>query len=98
MAFRQLEEFVELNLRQLKELLTPSLPNVVLCDLQITKIHDSLPMALYRFTHIAPIRNGSVADSDTTRKYCPWFAFFLPWSLFHEIVFHPRAYTLMRLT
>jgi hypothetical protein len=42
--------------------------------------------------------NASVADSDATRKYRPWFAFFLPWVLSNEVFSHPRADTFMRLT
>jgi hypothetical protein len=41
--------------------------------------------------------NASVADSDTTRKYRPWFAFFLFWVLFNEALSHSRPATLMRL-
>jgi hypothetical protein len=61
-------------------------------------MYDSLPMALFRSTRLESIMNASVADSDTTRKYRPWFAFFLPWILPNEVFSHPRADTLMRLT
>jgi hypothetical protein len=42
--------------------------------------------------------NVSAADSDATRKYCPWFTFFLLWGLANKVFSHPRADTLMRLT
>jgi hypothetical protein len=60
----QFEEFVELNVCELEELFTSSLPNVVFSDLEITKMQDSLPMALFRFNRLAPIVNAGVADSD----------------------------------
>jgi hypothetical protein len=41
--------------------------------------------------------NAPVADSDATRKYRPWFAFFLPWVLSNEVFSHPRADKLIRL-
>jgi hypothetical protein len=56
-------------------------------------MHDSLPVALFRFTHLASIMNASVADSDAIRKYPPWLAFFLPWVLSNEALSHPRRYT-----
>jgi hypothetical protein len=61
-------------------------------------MHDSLPMALFRFAHLASIVNASVADSDATRKYCPWPDSFLPWVLFNGALSHPGVDTLMRLT
>jgi hypothetical protein len=94
MVVHQFEEFVELNLRELKNYSLPSVLNIVLSDLQITKTHDSLPIALFRFTRLASVVNASVADSHATRKYCPWPDFFL----FNEALSHPRVGTLMRLT
>jgi hypothetical protein len=64
MGVRQFEKFVELNFCELEELLTPSLPNIAFSDLHITKMHDSLPIALFRFTHLASIMNARVVDSD----------------------------------
>jgi hypothetical protein len=54
MVVRQLEEFVELNLRELEELPTPSLPNVVLSDLQIMKMDDSLPTEYFHLLTLRP--------------------------------------------
>jgi hypothetical protein len=62
------------------------------------KMRDSLPMALFRLTHLASVMNASIADSDTTRKYHPWLAFFIPWVLFNESLSHPRGDVLMCLT
>jgi hypothetical protein len=55
-------------------------------------------MALFPSTRLASIMNASLADSDATRKYCLWLAFFLPWVLFNDALSDPRADTLMRLT
>jgi hypothetical protein len=46
--------------------MTPFLRNGVFSNLQVTKMYDSLPMALFRSTRLASIMNYSVADSDTT--------------------------------
>jgi hypothetical protein len=54
MVVRRFEEFVELILRELEESPTLSLSNIVFSDLEITKTHDSPPMALFRFIYWRP--------------------------------------------
>jgi hypothetical protein len=77
-----------LELSALKRLLQATLPPVVFCDAPITKMHDSLPMLLFRFeTLIKLSEHGQLA----------WLAYLFPWVLINEAISHTSASTVERL-
>jgi hypothetical protein len=59
----------ELNLEKLIEVIGSDLPAVVFRDEPVTKMHDSLPMALFRFKSLLKFCEG--------REFA-WLAYFFP--------------------
>jgi hypothetical protein len=91
------EDSLELNLSALKELLGLNLPEVIFCDAQITKMHDSLPIVLFRFQHLLSILDASIQDPRGRETYLPWLGFCVPWVLLNEALCHPGVNTPTRL-
>jgi hypothetical protein len=77
-----------LDLAVLKVLLIGDLPYIVLSDEPITKMHDSLPMILFRF--------GVLIKLYEAREFA-WVAFFVPWVMLNEAMSHQQARTVDRL-
>jgi hypothetical protein len=65
----------ELSLRRLVRLLGDVLLAVVFSDGPITKMHDSLPMVLFRFEILVKLYEV---------REMVWFAYFFPWVLINE--------------
>jgi hypothetical protein len=81
-------ETKELNLPELKRLLIGDLPAVVLCDEPITKMHDSLPMVLFRFETLVKLQENHILG---------WMAYFIPWVILNEAMSQKGAATPDRL-
>jgi hypothetical protein len=77
----------ELNLGELKTLFKGFVPNVVFSDDPITKMHDSLPMVLFRFESLLKLDEGG---------QLAWLAYFFPWVLLNEAMSHQDVSTLCR--
>jgi hypothetical protein len=74
----------ELNLERLVRLLGDDLPAIVFSDDPITKMHDSLPMVLFRFEILLKIYEA---------REWGWVAYFYPWVLINEAMSHKHAET-----
>jgi hypothetical protein len=77
-----------LELPALKMLFLGVLPPVVFCDDPITKMHDSLPMLLFRFETLIKVYEAGQLG---------WLAYFLPWVLINEAMSCKSASTVERL-
>jgi hypothetical protein len=72
----------ELNLVRLIDLLGEDLPSMVFSDDAITKMHDSLPMVIFRFEVLLKI--------DEARKL-GWVAYLFPRVLLNEVISHKNV-------
>jgi hypothetical protein len=79
----------ELNLERLIRLLADDLSPVVFSDDPITKMHDSLPMVLFRFEILMKLYEA---------REMGWVAYFFPWVLLNEAMSHKHVPTGERLT
>jgi hypothetical protein len=78
----------ELDLERLVLLLADDLPAVVFSDDQMTKMHDSLPMVLFRFEILLKIYEAGEFG---------WVAYFYPWVLINEAMSHKHVDTYDRV-
>jgi hypothetical protein len=78
----------ELTLQTLKTLLIGDLPPIVLSDDRITKMHDSLPMVLFRFETLTKL--------DEAREFV-WLAYCFPWVVLNEAMLHQTVTTMDRV-
>jgi hypothetical protein len=69
----------ELSFQRLVELFRDNLSPIVFSDHQITKMHDSLPLVLFRFTIILKLYEARELD---------WLAYFFPWAMLSEAMPH----------
>jgi hypothetical protein len=72
----------ELRLERLIGIIGNDLPSVVFSDDPITKMHDSLPIALFRF--------GILQELYEAREF-GWFGYFFPWVLINEAMSNKKA-------
>jgi hypothetical protein len=72
---------VRLDVEELKALLRGILPDVCFCDDPITKMHDSLPIRMFRFDVLKILSDAK----------SPWFGYFYPWVLFNEAFCNEKA-------
>jgi hypothetical protein len=77
-----------LDVQVLRDLFRGDLPSIVFCDDPITKMHDSLPMVLFRFECLVKLHEA---------KQLGWFTYFFPWVLINEAMSHKKARTADRL-
>jgi hypothetical protein len=77
-----------LDLEAIKELLKDLLPPVVFSDDQLTKMHDSLPIQLFRFNVLWRIFEAHLM---------PWFVYMLPWVILNEALSRPNISRSRRL-
>jgi hypothetical protein len=66
-----------LKLLDLMSLVGECLPHVVFSNDPITKVHDSLPMMLFRFEVLLRVLDARLME---------WFAYLFPWTLFNEAI------------
>jgi hypothetical protein len=78
----------ELNLRRLTDLLSDDLSPIVFSDEPITKMHDSLPMVLFRFEVLLRLYEA---------RELGWVAYFFPWVLLNEAMSHKDVPTGVRV-
>jgi hypothetical protein len=72
----------ELNLEKLSEMIGSNLPAVVFSDEPVTKMHDSLSMALFRFQILLKLFKA--------REFA-WLTYFFPWVLINEGTSHKNV-------
>jgi hypothetical protein len=75
---------LELSLSRLVRLLGDDLPAVVFSDYPVTKMHDSLPMVLFRFEILMKLYEA---------REMAWVAYFFPWVLTNEGMSHTQVDT-----
>jgi hypothetical protein len=59
-------------------------PSIVFSDAETTKIHDSLPMVLFRFQHAMTLLTEGLKEQQVAQGWLGWFGYFLSWALFNE--------------
>jgi hypothetical protein len=72
----------ELDLAELKRVLGSILPDVCFCDHPITKMHDKLPIKMFRFDVLETLYKEDLRT---------WYAYFYPWVLFNEAFYNEKA-------
>jgi hypothetical protein len=78
-----------LDVQILRDLFRGDLPAIVFCNDPITKMHDSLPMVLFRFECLVKIYEAG---------HWEWVAYFFPWVLINEAMSHKKVRTVDRLS
>jgi hypothetical protein len=62
----------EPDLCDINELLAASFEEIVLSDLEITKVHDSLLLVALRFEYLISLVNVCASSADSVQIWLPW--------------------------